>query len=212
MSPPATYSRFGNLSATPPLAEKCERIGLLGGSFNPPHAAHVLISEIALKRLQLDRVWWLITPGNPLKSKDELLPLEQRLARCRALISDPRIIVTTFERELRSHYTAATLDYLTLRQPQTRFVWIMGADCLAQFHRWHRWRHIFQSMPVAVVDRPGWRLKAVASPAAQTFARHRLAEARAPLLAGLKAPAWTLLTGPLSPMSSTRLRREALIR
>ena len=199
-------SRSGHLAAKPPLATPGQRIGLLGGSFNPPHAAHLLISEIALKRMALDRIWWLITPGNPLKSGKHLMPLEARVAACRTLATDPRIVVTAFEKDLPSAYTAATLDYLRLRFPQTQFAWIMGADCLAQFHRWQQWRHIFETMPVAVVDRPGWRLKANASSAAQTFAGSRLPESRARSLAGTPAPAWTILTGPLSPLSSTALR------
>ena len=203
------FSRSGRLTAKPPPAATGQRIGLLGGSFNPPHAAHLLITEIALKRLGLDRVWWLVTPGNPLKSNNHLMPLEARLEASRTLAADPRITVTAFEKDLPSAFTAATLDYLRMRYPQTRFVWIMGADCLAQFHRWQQWRHIFETMPVAVVDRPGWRLKANASPAAKTFAAARLPETNAPALASAPAPAWTILTGPLSPLSSTALRAGA---
>ncbi len=203
-SPPVP---FGPMAAMPPLAGHGQRIGLLGGSFNPPHAAHVLISEIALKRLELDHVWWLVTPGNPLKPRTDLLPLEERAAACRALLTDPRIVVTTFEKDLPTAYTAATLDFLKLRRPDASFVWLMGADCLAQFHRWHRWRHIFTLLPIAVVDRPGWRLPAVSSPAARTFERDRVPEQKAAELAAMPAPAWTLLTGPLSPLSSTQLRR-----
>lgn len=200
--------RFGSMAATPPLAGRGQRIGLLGGSFNPPHAAHVLISEIALKRLKLDHVWWLVTPGNPLKPRSDLLPLEARAEACRAMLTDPRIVVTTFEKDLPTPYTAATLDFLTLRRPEASFVWVMGADCLAQFHRWQRWRHIFSLMPIAVVDRPGWHLLAASSPAARAFASHRIPESKSAELAGMPAPAWTLLTGPLSPLSSTQLRRR----
>ena len=206
LMPSAPYSRFGRLAAKPPVAGAGERIGLLGGSFNPPHAAHVLISEIALKRLQLDRLWWLVTPGNPLKSGRDLMPLAERLAACRAMVKDPRITVTAFEKNLPSAYTAATLDYLQLRQPQTRFVWVMGADCLAQFHRWRQWQHIFMTMPVAVVDRPGWRFPALASRASRTFQNSRIPETRSAVLASMPAPAWTFLTSPLSPLSSTQVR------
>jgi nicotinate-nucleotide adenylyltransferase len=206
--PPRPLNPFGRLTAKLPAAGEGQRIGLLGGSFNPPHAAHALISAIALRRLHLDRIWWLITPGNPLKNGHATPSLAERVAACRALVRDPRIEVTTFEAELPTAYTAATLDYLALRRPETRFVWLMGADCLAQFHRWHRWRHIFETLPIAVVDRPGWRLQASASPAALTFAQARVPEERAATLAALRAPAWTLLTGPLSPLSSTQLRRE----
>jgi nicotinate-nucleotide adenylyltransferase len=204
-------SRFGRMAAMPPPAGAGQRIGLLGGSFNPPHAAHLLISEIALKRLQLDRLWWVITPGNPLKSRHILRPLADRVAACQALIQDPRIVTTTFEKDLPTAFTAATLDFLRVRYPRAQFVWIMGADCLAQFHRWQQWRHIFETMPIAVIDRPAWRLKAHASPAAKTFARQRLAETKAKTLAGLKAPAWTLISGPLSPLSSTKLRADAQV-
>jgi nicotinate-nucleotide adenylyltransferase len=203
---PAIASRFGSIAARPPLAGPRQRIGLLGGTFDPPHNAHVLISEIALKRLQLDRVWWLITPGNPLKAGRPLPSLDDRLAACRALTSDPRIIPTAFEAQLPTAYTAATLDFLRVRHPEVDFVWIMGADCLAQFHRWYDWRHIFETLPIAVVDRPGWRLKASAGPAAQTFGAYRLPEVAAACLPRLAAPAWSLLSGPLSPLSSTELR------
>ena len=198
------------MAAKPPPAGTGQRIGLLGGSFNPPHDAHVLISEIALKRLELDRLWWLVTPGNPLKSANALAPLEDRVAACRALARDPRIVVTTFEKELATAFTAATLDFLRTRHPRSHFVWIMGADCLAQFHRWQQWRHIFETMPIAVVDRPAWRLKAASSPAAKTFGGSRLPESQAAALPTARAPAWSLITGPLSPISSTALRQSRL--
>lgn len=201
-------SSFGSMAAKPPIAGARQRIGLLGGSFNPPHAAHLLISEIALRRLQLDRLWWVVTPGNPLKAGRALMPLRQRLAAARTLAINPRITITGFEQHLASPYTSATLEFLALRYPQTDFVWVMGADCLAEFHRWHRWQHIFESMPVAVVDRPGWRMPAVASVAAQRYARARVDEAKALTLAARAAPAWTLLTGPLSPLSSTQVRGD----
>ncbi len=204
---PHPFSRFGSIAAMPPVAGTGQRIGLLGGTFNPPHAAHVLISEIALKRLQLDQIWWVVTPGNPLKSGRPLPPIEERAAACRALAHDPRIVVTTFEDHLPSAYTAATLDFLHLRAPGAAFVWVMGADCLAQFHRWNAWRHIFATMPIAVIDRPGWHLKAAASPAAVTFARARHPENAAATLSTRRAPAWSLITGPLSPISSTQLRQ-----
>ena len=198
--------RFGSIKARPPLVLSGQRIGLLGGSFNPPHAAHRLISQIALRRLGLDRVWWIVTPGNVLKSGFGLAPLAERLARCRVMADDRRIIVTAFEAELPSRYTVATLGFLRQRHPGVQFVWLMGADCLAEFHRWRHWREILTTMPAAVVDRPGWHLKAIASPAARAFATARHPEQEAALLAGLRAPAWTLLTGPLSPLSSTTLR------
>lgn len=198
--------RFGSIKPRLPLVSAGQRVGLLGGSFNPPHAAHRLITGIARRRLALDAVWWVVTPGNPLKSHDELLPLDDRLALSRALVANPRVKMTDFEKDLSSAYTAATIAYLLKRLPGVRFVWLMGADNLAGFHRWQDWRGIAASMPIAVVDRPGWRLKALASPAASALSRHYVPEQRARLLPDMRPPAWTFLTGPLSPLSSTELR------
>jgi nicotinate-nucleotide adenylyltransferase len=201
--------RFGSLHARLPHAEPGQRIGLLGGSFNPPHIAHRRITEIALQRLGLDRVWWLVTPGNPLKSRSELLSLEERMGLARALKRDSRVVISDFEKGLGSSFTAATLAHLRLRYPGVRFVWLMGADCLAGFHRWQHWREIFAMMPIAVIDRPGWLLAAVSSKAGRAFARSRLPEARAKRLAFARPPQWTLLTGPLLHVSSTEIRQQA---
>jgi nicotinate-nucleotide adenylyltransferase len=198
--------RFGRIKAMTPLAGEGQRIGLLGGSFNPPHAAHVLISDIAKRRLGLDAVWWLVTPGNPLKSKSELAPLAQRIAACKAMTGRRRIKITGLEAHLSSSLTAATLAYLRLRHPDKHFVWLMGADNLAQFHRWQHWRSILACMPVAVIDRPGWHMKALSSRPAHAFNQARIPENRANQLANLAPPAWTFLTGPLLPHSSSRLR------
>ena len=168
-----------------------------------------MISEAALKRLGLDKVWWIVSPGNPLKKRSDATPLAERLALCRAVAKNPHIIVTDFEADLRTPYTASTLAFLKMRSPLVRFVWIMGADNLASFDRWQRWREIFAMVPIAVVDRPGWRLKALASKAARTFAASRIPESEAGGLALRPAPAWTFLTGPLSRMSSTELRNTA---
>lgn len=197
---------FGSVRVRTPLVTPGLRIGLMGGSFNPPHEGHVLISEAALKRLRLDQLWWVVTPGNPLKETSGLPPLEERMAACRAMISDRRIKVTGFEADLGTPYTAATLAFLRRRYPMVRFVWIMGADNLASLHRWQRWREIMRTMPVAVVDRPGWRHPALASKAARAFRQAYLPESQAADLPELAPPAWTLLTGPLSPLSSTALR------
>jgi len=200
--------RFGHVKGLPATAPG-QRIGLLGGSFNPPHLAHRQISEIVLKRLGLDQIWWLVTPGNPLKAKGELAPLAERLVLSRAMAKNPRILVTAFERDLPAAFTAGTLAFLKRRSPLVRFVWIMGADNLAGFHRWQRWREILTMVPVVVVDRPGWRLKALASKAAKAFAASQVPEAKAQGLVAMPPPAWTFLTGPLSSVSSTELRRKA---
>jgi nicotinate-nucleotide adenylyltransferase len=207
-APRSTPSSFGSVRAALPTVGPGQRIGLLGGSFNPPHTGHALISRIALTRLGLDRVWWIVTPGNPLKSRAELAPLEERVAASRAVANHSKIVPTTFERHLPATFTAVTLAYLKRRAPKVQFVWLMGADNLAGFDRWQHWQEIAAMMPIAVIDRPGWRLKAVASKAGRALARYRIPEDQARLLPGTRPPAWVFLTGPLSPLSSTELRRQ----
>lgn len=204
---------FGSIRVRTPLAFPGQRIGLMGGSFNPPHEAHLGVGRTAMKRLGLDRVWWLVTPGNPLKSHDGLPPLASRLAACRALARSPREVVTGFENALGTGFTATTLAFLRRRHPGVRFVWIMGADALAGFHRWRHWRDIARTMPVVVVDRPGWRWRASAAPAARALAALRLPEHKARTLLRRRrrhgAQRWTLLSTRLSPLSSTELRRRS---
>ncbi len=202
---------FGSLHAHPPLALAGQRIGLMGGTFNPPHEGHVVCAETALRRLKLDQLWWMVTPGNPLKSSSGLPSLESRMAASRALVTDPAVRVTGFEAELGSPYTYATVRYLRRRFPRTRFVWVMGADNLATFDRWRHWRGVAGMLPIAVVDRPGWHLTALASPAARALARGRLPESDAALLPTRKPPAWVFLTSRLSEASSTALRTHATI-
>lgn len=182
------------------------RVGLYGGSFNPAHAGHRHVSRLALRRLALDRVWWLVSPGNPLKDRRHLPDAAARAAGARAVAADPRIAVTDFEAALGVRFTVETIAFLTDRHPQVRFVWIMGADSLASFHRWRGWREIAARMPFAVIDRPGYTLKAMASPAARALASSRLDEAAAPTLAERAPPAWLFLHGPRNGLSSTALR------
>ena len=187
-----------------PMAAPNMRIGLLGGSFNPAHAAHRQISLAALKRLRLDQVWWLVSPNNPLKAKAP--DLETRIAVAREVAHLPKIVVTGFEAGRGSAYTVDTLRFLKRRYPSVNFVWLMGADNLVSFHRWRAWETLFRLVPIAVLDRPGYRLKARASRAAQRFASAAVDETDAPGLSGMEPPAWTLLTLPLSSLSSTALR------
>lgn len=203
-----TRTAFGSVRVRLPHAEPGQRIGLLGGSFNPPHEAHRLISRIALARLGLDEVWWLVSPGNPLKSRAGEAPLADRIAQAKALAADARIRVTGLEADLPTAYTASTLSFLRRRHPQPNYVWLMGADNLATIHRWQAWRSIFAMMPVAVIDRPGWHLKALSAPAARVFAASRLAAGNARRLPTCAPPAWVFLTGPLSEMSSTAIRAQ----
>ena len=182
------------------------RVGLLGGSFNPPHEAHRALSLLALKRLQLDRVWWLVSPGNPLKDTSALPALDKRLIAARKVADHPAIQVTGLEAAIKTRYTVDTIAALRRRYPSVRFVWLMGADNLAQFHRWRSWQGIARQIPLAVIDRPSDSFRAFASPAAQALARYRLNESAAARLADLEAPAWLFLHGMKSPLSSTQLR------
>ena len=200
---------FGSLKVKPPLVQHGQRVGVMGGTFNPPHAGHALISRTALRRLGLDQLWWVVTPGNPLKVNNGLPPAASRMALCRRLAPDTRMRITAFEEDLRTPYTAATVEFLVKRYDGVRFVWIMGADNLTTFHRWQHWRDIALNIPIAVVDRPGWRLRALASPAANWMRRSYIPESKARLLPDLPPPAWTFLTGPLSRLSSTELRDAA---
>ena len=183
------------------------RVGLFGGSFNPPHRGHVHASELALKRIGLDRVWWLVSPGNPLKETAGLPPLATRIAAARALARDPRIVVTGLEAEVGTRYTHDTVAYLRRRCPEVRFVWIMGADILPQLHLWQRWREIAELVPFAVIDRPGATWPTLNSPAAHWLARRRLPEAEAALLPEAEPPAFVFLHGPRIDISSTLLRQ-----
>jgi len=183
-------------------------IGLLGGSFNPAHAGHRHISLEALKRLGLDAVWWMVSPQNPLKDAADLAPFQARLEHARAVADHPRIRVTEIEAEIGTTYTVDTLSVLVRRFRGVRFVWLMGADNLVSIHRWRNWETIFRSMPIAVLDRPGWRLKGLVSKAARRFRAGFVPEAGAQRLASTRAPAWTFISLPLSPLSSTEIRRQ----
>jgi nicotinate-nucleotide adenylyltransferase len=184
------------------------RIGLLGGSFNPPHEGHLHISTTAINRLGLDKLWWLVTPGNPLKSTAGLPSLAERMALAKAMATHPAIEVTGFEAALPSPYAVDTVRMLQRRFPATRFVWVMGGDNLAQIHRWRDWTGLFRALPILVLDRPGARLRALASPAARRFSAARLPDRAARRLPTTTAPAWIYMSLRLSDMSSTALRAK----
>ncbi|MBS7697307.1 MULTISPECIES: nicotinate-nucleotide adenylyltransferase [unclassified Chelatococcus] len=184
-------------------------IGLFGGTFNPPHEGHRLASLVAMKRLGLDRVWWIVTPGNPLKDNARLPPLAERMAAAKAVAEHPRIDITGFESAIGTRFTYDTLAYLRRRCPRTRFVWIMGADNLGTFHRWQNWRAIAALMPIVIVDRPGATIKAARAPAAVALHSMRMSERSAGALPGAAPPAWVFLHGPRSAQSSTALRAQA---
>ncbi len=188
-----------------PTALAGMRVGLLGGSFDPAHGGHVHITRWALRAFRLDRVWWLVSPGNPLK-RDAPAQLARRLAAARAAMVHPRVVVSDVEAQIRTRLTSDTLAVLRMRYPGVRFVWLMGADNLAGFHRWERWREIMESVPVGVLARPGEQLRAGLSPAARTFARWRLPAAQAGVLALCEPPCWTLVSGRMLDLSSSELR------
>ena len=191
-----------------PVAGDGQKIGLFGGSFNPPHEGHLNLCDLAIKRLELDQIWWMVTPGNPLKDTSELAPLEERVKKCRAMISHPRIKITAFEAKYKVRFTADTLRIVQLLRPRNDFVWLMGADNLADFHRWQDWREIANMMPIAVIDRPGSTLSYHSSQASTALSQYRIDESDASLLSHMKPPVWTFLHGPRSSLSSTQLRAE----
>ena len=182
------------------------RVGLYGGSFNPAHEGHAHVAETARRRLQLDRVIWLVSPQNPLKTTRETAPLAERMAGAQAVAHGRSMIVSDAETRFGSQYTIDTLRSLKARFPGVDFVWIMGSDSLATFHRWRGWTQIMAEVPVAVVSRPWISLKSRSSPAARRFAHTRVSLLQAKLLPGASPPRWVFLTGPLNFQSSTALR------
>jgi nicotinate-nucleotide adenylyltransferase len=184
------------------------RVGLFGGSFNPSHAGHAHVAETARKRLKLDRVIWLVSPQNPLKPSHETDAVARRTAGAAALARGPGTIVSDLEARIGSRYTLDTLRVLRARFPGVHFVWIMGADSLAGFHRWRGWTQIMRQVPVAVVSRPWISLKSRFSPAARRFAHARLTSSQAASLVTAQPPAWTFLRAPLNFQSSTALRER----
>jgi len=196
---PASLPRFGDRRAI--------RIGLLGGSFNPAHDGHRHIARTALKRLRLDQVWLLVSPGNPLKPAAGIMALPKRLASARGIADGRRIIATDIERHLGTRYTADTLAALQRRFPRARFVWLMGADNLVQLPHWRRWRRIVAKTPFAVMPRPTYNHAALAAKAARRLRSWRAPSRRAPVLASLPAPAWTFLDMRQNDSSATRLRQ-----
>jgi nicotinate-nucleotide adenylyltransferase len=182
------------------------RVGLLGGSFNPAHAGHRHIAELARRRLRLHQVWLLVSPGNPLKPRAGMAPLAQRLAAAAGIADGRRVVATAIEARLRTRYTADTLPTLRRRFPLARFVWLMGADNLADLPRWRQWPRIVAAMPFAVLPRPGYNRRALAGQAAQCLAAARRPVRQASLLSIMAAPAWLFLPAPQHAASATALR------
>ncbi len=188
-----------------PLATNGQSVGLLGGSFDPAHDGHAHITREALKRFGLDQVWWLVSPGNPLKQRGPA-SLETRLQHAKRIMRHPKVTVTDIEARLGTRYTAQTLRQLLPRYPGVRFVWLMGADNLAGFHHWQDWEDIMQMLPVGVLARPGDRISARRSVAAQHYDVARLPGPASQLLPSRPSPCWCYINVPLSTASSTAIR------
>ncbi len=188
-----------------PHAPAGATIGLLGGSFDPPHGGHLHISEEALKRFGLDRIWWLVTPGNPLKTRGPA-PLSKRMAACENMLHHPRIEATDFERHTGTQFTAETLQALFHTYPRTRFVWLMGADNLAGFHKWDNWKWIMENIPVGILARPGQRTAARTSVAAKHYEFARISGKLSHRLPHIRKPAWCLINAPMNKASSSAIR------
>ena len=195
------------MSDSKPYARAGQSIGLLGGSFDPPHMGHVRITTAALKRFGLSRVWWLVSPGNPLKARGPA-PLAERMAASREIMQHPRVTISDIEAQMGTRVTADTIRALTAAYPGVRFVWLMGADNLAQFHLWQDWRYIMDNVPVGVLARPGGRISARMSPAARIYARYRISGQASQMLANATAPAWCFVNMPMVDLSSTAIRAK----
>ncbi|MBO9475425.1 nicotinate-nucleotide adenylyltransferase [Shimia sp. R10_1] len=192
-----------------PYVARGQRIGLLGGSFDPPHVGHVHITLEAMKRFELDQVWWLVSPRNPLKSEGPVR-LGRRMAAARALMRHPRVFVSDFERLAGTRYTAQTIAKLQHVVPQAQFVWLMGADNLKQFHRWKDWKDIMERVPVGVLARPGERIEARTAKAAQVYRAARLHPRALRLLSRRPPPVWGFADVPMRAISSTELRQSGV--
>ncbi|WP_455482620.1 nicotinate-nucleotide adenylyltransferase [Bartonella sp. B35(2025)] len=189
-----------------PYVEKSSVVGLFGGSFNPPHAGHLLVAKTAIRRLHLDQLWWMVTPGNPLKNCTQLPSLDERMRSSFELIDHPKIRITGFEHTIGSTVSVSTISHILAHCRGVHFVWIMGADSFATIHHWYRWRDIVSMLPIAVIDRPSVCMSALSSPMAHIYRCFRLDERESKRLPFIKPPVWTYLHGPLSFQSSTNLR------
>ena len=186
-------------------------VGLLGGSFDPPHSGHVHITNQALQAFGLHRIWWLVSPQNPLKDKKPS-SLALRVNKCKNIVQHPKVFVSDIEGRLNTHVTAQTLRKLYLLYPGVRFVWLMGADNLSNFHNWEEWTWIMENIPLGIMARPGEQIKAGLSQTALRYRRFRVKSYNAPAIPFMKAPAWSLLGGPMRDISSSKIRLDGLWR
>ena len=184
------------------------RIGLLGGSFNPAHKGHLHISREALTRLNLDEIWWVVSPQNPLKATNDMADFNSRVDSAYTVASDPRIIVTKIEAELGTVFTVDTLRALREMFPEFHFVWLMGADNLRQIPKWKGWRQIFRMVPIAIFPRPAHSSRALAGKASRRFGKFRVRSTRGPRLANMRPPAWIFLRTQPDTTTATRIRAK----
>ncbi|WP_336294523.1 nicotinate-nucleotide adenylyltransferase [Bartonella sp. CB169] len=189
-----------------PHVERSNIVGLFGGSFNPPHMGHLLVAKVAIRRLRLDQLWWMVTPRNPFKNGTYLPSLDERMRLSMELIDHPKIRVTGFEQAIGSKVSVDTVSHILAHCHGVRFVWVMGADSFAMFHRWYRWHDIVSMLPIAIIDRPFIHMSALSSSMAHIYRSFRLDERESVRLPFIKPPVWTYLHGPLSFQSSTDLR------
>lgn len=187
-----------------------QKIGLLGGSFNPAHHGHLSISKIALRRLGLNQIWWIVSPRNPLKEYDFLYDFEERVFSARKIINTNNISISKLELNAQIKYTIGTLEYLRTRYHRSRFVWIMGADNLNQFHLWKEWEKIIRLMPIAIIDRPSSSLNVTSSVFANKYRAYRIDEADSSQLIYYKKPAWVFMHTKLNYQSSSQLRNSGV--
>ena len=183
-------------------------IGLLGGSFDPPHAGHVHITNQALQTFNLQKVWWLVSSGNPHKEQSSA-SFEFRFNECKKINKNPRVVISDIEKSLNTPFTAEVLWKINAIYPSARFLWLMGADNLVNFHKWQNWTWIIENIPIGVMARPGDQIKAGLSQAALRYRKFRVKPSNAGLLPFLAAPAWSLLGGPMRTVSSTQIRLGA---
>ncbi len=196
----------------PPEMPNRPRIGLLGGAFNPAHKGHIRMSLLAIKYLGLDEVWWLVSACHPMKNPRDIAPLTQRMAHARRLCAGHRgVRVSGIEALIASRYTVRTVAFLQQRCRRCRFVWLMGADNLSQIHRWHRWRDLFRSIPIAVFGRPGYSLRALNGVAAKAYRHRRVGEGAAIRLVYGHPPAWVFLSALYDPSCATFLRSHGVL-
>ena len=188
-----------------PFAASHMKIGIFGGSFNPPHAGHRLVAERALRRLGLDQLWWVPSHGNPLKANAPA-PLDERIGAIESMITDPRMKIVDLETIVQSSFSIDAYSYLMQRHPSTYFVMITGADILVEFHQWSRWQELAERVPICAMARPDYHLRAMSSPFARRYRKQFVSPSSARSLASQRAPAWTLLPGPTLNISSSQIR------